>query len=291
MMNYEMEELMQIVGKLVRQYTAYESTSVTYEKAEQFMEAVLYCIHENELSGHHSLVSAERIPAQQAYETGLSRVEDKVKKALELYHELLPEFVSFGNECLYDTVVKGLPEFFKWYDIQFEPQNTILTLDYPLLKDLSGYTGIDKIYEYIVCIGLEQKFLKAFPEDAVIRILARYNAQYEEMIDNLCEIVLTAVLGHILAKKPWSEADFQEEDYQHIREILLQEDPESVRGESGNASAAGDIRRRLKNGVRAFAETYCEGSRELTEYLTDAVDGIVVRLKNAAEHGMLGRVL
>lgn len=283
-MNYEMEELVPVVGKLVRQYTAHESTSVTYEKAEQFMEAVLYCIRENELSGCHSLVSAEGIPAQQAYETGLSRVEEKVKKTLELYHDILPEFVFFGNECLYDTFVKGLPEFFKWYDIQFEPQNTILTLDYPVLKDLSMYTGIDKIYEYIVCIGLEQRFLKAFPEDYVIKILSRYHSRYKEMIDNLCEIVLTVVLGHILAEKSLAESDFQEEDYLHIQKLLLREDPvyaDETRG----------ICRKLKNGVRVFAEKYCGGSSELIEYLTDVVDGIVIRLRNAADNGMLRRVL
>ena len=48
-MHYEMEELVPIVGRLAQKYTANESTSVTYEKAEQLMEAVLYCIHEAEL--------------------------------------------------------------------------------------------------------------------------------------------------------------------------------------------------------------------------------------------------
>ena len=42
-MDYEMEELVPIVGKLAEKYTANESTSITYEKAEQLMGAVLYC--------------------------------------------------------------------------------------------------------------------------------------------------------------------------------------------------------------------------------------------------------
>ena len=33
-MNYEMEELVPIVGKLAEKYTGYESTSITYEKAD-----------------------------------------------------------------------------------------------------------------------------------------------------------------------------------------------------------------------------------------------------------------
>ena len=33
-MDYEMEELVPIVGKLAEKYTAHESTSITYEKAD-----------------------------------------------------------------------------------------------------------------------------------------------------------------------------------------------------------------------------------------------------------------
>ena len=47
-MRYEMEELIPIVAELTERYTGYESTSVTYEKANQLMEAVIYCIQEYE---------------------------------------------------------------------------------------------------------------------------------------------------------------------------------------------------------------------------------------------------
>ncbi len=43
---YRMEELIPIVGRLAEKYTGFESSSITYEKAGQLMEAVLYCIHE-----------------------------------------------------------------------------------------------------------------------------------------------------------------------------------------------------------------------------------------------------
>ena len=41
-----MEELVPIVGKLAGEYMGHASTSVTYETAEQLMEAVLYCVRE-----------------------------------------------------------------------------------------------------------------------------------------------------------------------------------------------------------------------------------------------------
>ena len=47
-MDYTMEELLPVVGKLTEKYTGFSSTSVTYETARQLMEAVLYCLREAE---------------------------------------------------------------------------------------------------------------------------------------------------------------------------------------------------------------------------------------------------
>ena len=186
-MNYEMEELIPIVAELAEKYTGYESTSVTYENAEQLMGAVLYCINELERADNGGSLSVGKLPARQAYDTGMEYVRRKVEKALCIYNETAKTFKDYGNVCLYDTFIKGIPKFFKWYDVKYEPQNTILTLDYPVLFNTNGYTGIDRIYEYLECIRLEQIFLGKFPEEQVKQILSRYNPGYKDMIDNLCE--------------------------------------------------------------------------------------------------------
>ena len=41
---YTMEELVPVVGLLVGEFTSKESSSVTFERARQLMEAVIYCI-------------------------------------------------------------------------------------------------------------------------------------------------------------------------------------------------------------------------------------------------------
>lgn len=273
-MRYEMEELVPIVGELAKKYTAYESTSITYEKAEQFMEAVLYCINELEQAESNSVILPGNMSAERAYELGVQCVEQKVKRALERYNETLTRFHDYGNRYLYDTFVNGLPEFFKWYDVRFEPQNTILTLDYPVLRDISGYTGIDKIYRFIECIRLEQQFLHVFPEAYVINVLWKYNAQYKNMIGNICEVVFAAVVCHILAEKPLSEAAFEEKDYLHIKELLIRTDYH-------------ELYKRLENAAKAFVQRYCENNTDLAEYLIGSIEGIVVRLKNAADNGFL----
>lgn len=277
-MDYEMEELVPIVGKLAEKYTSHESTSITYEKAEQLMGAVLYCIHELWESSGNAPSLNKKLSAQRAYEMGAAYVREKTGKALDLYNRILPEFCHYENKCLYDTFVKGIPEFFKWYDIQFEPQNTILTLDYPLLKDISEYTGIDKIFEFIKTIGLEQKFLKLFPAGYVINILSKDNRNWQESMDNICEIVFTHVIGHIMLGKSLTVIELKETDYFYMQEMFEQ-------------IALEDIKKHLEVTLEIYIKNYYENDRELLNYLSGAISGIVVRLKNAADNKVLGNII
>ena len=277
-MDYEMEELVPIVGKLAEKYTSHESTSITYEKAKQLMGAVLYCIHELWESSGNAPSLNKKLSAQRAYEMGAAYVRDKTGKALDLYNRILPEFCHYENKCLYDTFVKGIPEFFKWYDVQFEPQNTILTLDYPLLKDISEYTGIDKIFEFIKAIGLEQKFLKLFPAGYVINILSKDNRNWQESMDNICEIVFTHVIGHIMLGKSLTVIELKETDYFYMQEMFEQ-------------IALEDIKKHLEVTLEIYIKNYYENDRELLNYLSGAISGIVVRLKNAADNKVLGNII
>lgn len=277
-MDYEIEELVPIVRNLAEKYTANESTSITYEKAEQLMGAILYCIHELKECNGNSLALNEKIPARKAYETGAAYVKEKTEKALHLYNGIMSEFCHYGNQCLRDTFVKGIPEFFKWYDIQFEPQNTILTLDYPVLKDISEYTGIDKIFEFIKCIGLEQKFLKLFSADYVTNILFKADRDWKESMDNICEIVFTYVTGHILTGKSLWEFELEQKDYLYMQELFIQ-------------LALEDIKERLGSALEIFIKNYYEDDRELLNYLSSAIDGIAARLKNAADNKVLDSMI
>ena len=74
-MKYEIEELVPIVAKLAEGYTSKESTSITYDKAQQLMGAVLYSIHEGEKAEHFLLVQKDEIPLERMYAIGAKCVE------------------------------------------------------------------------------------------------------------------------------------------------------------------------------------------------------------------------
>lgn len=279
-MNYNLKELLPLVAKLSEKYTGFESSSITYEKAQQFMEAVLYCIHELELQNPSAPAPATKMPAEQAYERGFRLVLRKVQLALNLYNKMLPAFNCYNSQALSDTFVKGIPEFFKWYDPKFHPQDTILTLNYPVLKIKPDSSGIDRIYEYINCLCLEQNFLGNFPETYLENVLSRHHVPDFDLTENICETVFLDMICHILTGKTLGEQSFSQEDISRIGNIF-------------SASDMKEIKKKLSLATAAFLEKLDSGrdSRNLLSYLTASLNNIIVRLENAADNGFLEHIL
>lgn len=186
-MNYTMEELLPLVQMLSEKYTSKQSTSISENLAKQLMGAVIYCINERcSDTKHREIVKV--LSAKEAYHIGYEKVIQKTKEALKLYENIMAEFKDYGNRCYYDTMVKGMPQFFLYYDAKFNPQNRILTLDYPTPVPIHKLQGVDAIYEYLKYIWKEQRILSRYSEKEVRDKLFHYYTGYEDMIENIYEI-------------------------------------------------------------------------------------------------------
>lgn len=260
-----MEELLPVVAKLAQKYTGGDSTSVTYERAQELMEAVLYCVREYEREQEFGLMAAEGEGMETVYQKGYELVVRKVKKMQTFYNRLSERFCSYGCRNYEDVVRKGLPEFFRRYDPRFAPQKTLLTLDYPTLQPLNGLTGIDAIEEYLSAVSLEQRFLGAFEEAYVRRVLSAYDWNYQEQFFNLCGVFLEHVLLRVLISVPFSEPVALED-----RERLNR-----WREQRSEAMIQEELERILKELIK---ERY-QGNELLYEYLEGAVRELAVRLK------------
>ena len=184
---YAPAELIPIVGNLTESFTSKESSSVTYERANQLMEAVLYCIAHcyegNNLSGGNVL------PAKEAYMLGFEVINEKVKNTLDKYNEMLKFFDHYGNRNYRDTVDKALPGFFMYYDARYAPTENIITMDYPVYGIDWNLEGIDIISRYIDAIWEEQCFLMNYPRSYIINKLYSFHPHYETEYFNIREIV------------------------------------------------------------------------------------------------------
>ena len=133
-MHNEIEELLPVVAKLAERYTSKESSSVSYKTAEQLMGAVVYCINEVAGKSAEYMLQGRRAGAASSYEAGYRIVLEKTGRAKEIYHHIIEGFDDYGCKNYRETIVSGMPAFFTWYDPVFQPQDHILTLDYPVYQ-------------------------------------------------------------------------------------------------------------------------------------------------------------
>lgn len=275
-MDDRMEELLPVISELAQQYTGCESTSITYEKAQSLMEAVLFCLREYDDSCTDTLASRD-ISVKEQYKIGRKLLFDKVEEIRKIWNEISLRFADFGVKCLYDTVQKGIPQFLKWYDIRFCPQDTILTLDYPVLTDCSTMTGADAVYAYILAIRTEQVFLEAFDRNYIMRVLEKYDPDYPDMIENICSIVLANMIGHIAIQKPLGDAEFQDEDYLQLSEVF-------------EGMSVPEIENVVTTFVKKIVDQFYEKDKDMLAYLCCETKNIAVRIDTANRHGQLGRI-
>lgn len=280
-MSFDTDELMPIVAELADKYTGKESTSISYEKARQLMEAVLYCIHEYEadLMKREELLSSNGFPdAKTVYDLGYERVLLKVKETQILYNQTILDFKYYENQCCYDTFVKGLPSFFLYYDARFKPQNHILTLDYPVLYPVNSLCGIDAVAEYVKCFRLEQMFLGKLPDEYVLHVLRAYSPDHGELLINLAAIVLRNLLGCKIAGKRIDMGGYTPRELEQLMDYVNQNTKVSLEQE-------------MKKMVDELIGTGYDGLEELGDYLKADLKDYSFELKHGVENRCLDSIL
>ncbi|NLL79733.1 MAG: hypothetical protein GX234_08095 [Clostridiales bacterium] len=286
-LGFKMEDLLPLAAELTEKYTSRESSSVTYETAEMLMEAVCYCMREelisdnpwkmptwfNEASKRNEeekglgIMEESKEDARKIYKKGYQKVVDKVLCTKEKYERLIAEFEDFGCKNYRDTVLKGLPGFFLYYDPKFSPQNHILTLDYPdLYMSISKYCGVDLIYEYVQNLEYEKKFLTAFDRQAVAELLEEICEDYSNIfMGNICYEVLFRSIECFLADRSCLSLRVSEEDRYQINAALIQETEE-------------ETERQVRNIIRLMSGRIADG--DLFGYLSCVSHEITVRLRS-----------
>lgn len=284
-MDYSMEELLNLVKELADSYTGKESTSITYEAAQQLMGAVLYCIRENESAAGNNkdtctgVINPGDIPtAKEAYNSGYLLVVDKIRKANAIYNDIILNFKNYGNRAYYDTMVKGMPEFFKWYDPRHNPTNHIILLDYAVLEDLYELEGVDLVYNYLLCIRMEQQFLRQFPEEYVREVLGQYHSDYEELLINVCAVVLKRIMISMLIGARPRKIHYEAADYEKLSFIVNNKNKEELMN---------DLNIHL---VKLITDINQEDTK-LLRYMANETPNIAAELKNAVNNNSLRNII
>lgn len=284
----DLEQIMPIVAKLADKYTSKESSSVNYEVAAMLTEAVVYtveeCFDRENVSEVGMNAKGESLIAQNFetrdltvfYEKGKDIICRKVYEAKDLYEKIIENFQDYGCVNYRDTILKGFPAFFTKYDYKFQPQNHILSLDYPPLIQNEDLTGIDLILQYLNGIYIEAEFLKKF-STTVVRQCVMEGAAGESpqvflkyYMGNICEVVLWRAVCCAIADRPVQELYLEQEDWRDI-EFFFEGD--SVQ------KARQKIEMIIKMLVQRFGKTK-EASVAISEYFCGISHEYAVRMIN-----------
>lgn len=235
----------------------------------------MYCI--NECASDQTLVSSQKLSAAEAYQYGYEALIEKVKRTQAAYNEMIVDFCGYGNQNYEATVEKAIPGFFLYYDAQFAPQETIITMDYPTICPVRGKCGIDAIETYVKYITYEQKFMGAFQRQYVCEVLERDHSDFKNGYHNICRVILRHVLGHLLIRKGFREEE-HEQDYEKLCDLVI--------------SSSGQQLRKVLTGLleQLIVEKY-DGDMGMRDYLACDLDDLVVEMQNAAEHDVMQQVI
>lgn len=275
-LDYQMEELVPIVADLAQRYVGCDSTSVTYEKAQSFTEAVLYCLGEYRNAGQDYLADGN-LSVKQQYRIGMELVQKKAEAVSRIFNEISVDFMSYGVICLQDTIQEGIPAFLKWYDVRYCPQDTILTLDYPLLYPQNNLRGVDAVYQYLCCVQLEQQFLQQFADSYVQSVLEQYCADYRYMVENICDIVLTNTIGHLLLGESFHAKTLNQRDYRQITAAL-------------ENYSLDELEQIIKILIGNLVKQYYQNALPLQEYLEQDARNIAVRIDLGLQQQQLEKI-
>ena len=202
-MGLQMEALLPVAAWLTEKYTSKESSSVTYETANMLMEAVIYCISEALSEKENAVRANQDIEPMLLYKKGYDIVLQKTGEAKRLYESIIKDFNAYGCKNYQDTILKGIPAFFIKYDPRFNPQNHILTLDYPLIAGYPDLEGVDMILTYLQGIEAEKRLLDCFERETVSKLLYHIQPEYRELyMDNICYPVLLNAVKCLIVDKP-----------------------------------------------------------------------------------------
>ena len=188
------ENLWRLLAKQANKYALGDS-SVRIETAEELLRSVCFTLHmylEESNSPVNSLASAN---LDELFKLGIKAIENQIKVGKQLYQIACLSAPEIDNISYYETL-RGLRQFFKRYDIHSFAHQIPCSIDYQLCHPVSDdLAGIAYVNEYLRRIIIENRLVRRFEKELVIRLLKSCSPDYKGLLINLYEPVATNAVG------------------------------------------------------------------------------------------------
>ena len=188
-----------------------DSTSLPIDTAQRLLGSILYCL---DLSRRFpSQDTGSDAPIRARWQAGVceaKRIQKRAKLLLLQAKRTQPPLV---NTAYCDTL-DALPAFFAAYDVDFFAQEIPCSFDYPLCHPIDeALLGAEYLKAFLRRLLSENMFLRAFSQETLGALYARYYIDYSDLLVNLylpaAEMAtLCALAGEPVVALSLSQAEF-----------------------------------------------------------------------------------
>lgn len=197
--NYDRMRNLQV---FLKYYTKDESSSVTIEAAENVFKSLNFTlgVYMHQFSSLDKIINSLKNESVKCMlEKGRNLIKEDVIYTEKLLKNIQNNKLNINNYSYNDTIDFGLGKFFKTYNDLFSAHAGDADIDYQLAIDIGHYIGVEYMKHYLERLQLENKFCNYFECEEIEKLLYGYNEEYELLLLNIFEIILTNCIGHILA--------------------------------------------------------------------------------------------
>lgn len=272
-------ECLTLLAYKTERYNGGDSSSIQVKIAQGIMTSILFTIGlwlKTYPNPDAAVTALQQGTIDEIYQKGRKRIDTLIATTKTIHARLYHQLINTQNVFYHDTLVNGILGFFKLYDPDYAAQEIHITADYPLCNPMPKLAGIAFIKAYVTAAFQENQFCSYFSTDDIHHLLCGYAEDYQGLLINVYELVLTAAIGCVIVGVDCSRLDLTEAGISFLCQTFEEQSKPDILATI--TKAANDLNQRF------------QFSQELTNYLQNSLPLIANNITVAARGQTLKRI-
>jgi len=273
-------ECLELLASKVKRFNSGDSSSIRVENAQSIMDSNLFTIglrlkfYQNP---DDAVAALKNENITEIYQKGRIRIDEMLSASKKLYYNLLSRLVDTKNVFYRATIVSGIKGFFKIYYPDFGAHEIHITADYPAFNPAPRLAGIEFIQVYLEALFYENQFCLNFDPDDIHHLLCGCEENYQALLMNIYEPVLTMSIGCILAGTDVYKLDMTEDGISYVNSLFT-------------GKSKSDILSIIQNAASELSKIF-KFSLGLERYIKNSLPLVSSKIGIAARENALNHVL
>ncbi|MDR1687746.1 MAG: DUF6179 domain-containing protein [Clostridiales bacterium] len=272
-------ECLNLLAEKTNRYNLGVSSSIRVENAQSIMASNMFTIGaalKHCPTPDDAVTTLQSQSINEIYKKGRKRIDLLLLKAKAIQNGLQKRLFPTKNEFYNLTINGAIEGFFKLYNPDFAAHEIHITDGYPAFNPVPRLAGVEFITEYIGALFYENQFCGYFSPESVHRLLSGYNGDYEHLLFNIYEPVLTSAIGCIITGADVYRLDIAKSGAKHLERLLAE-------------MQGSEILKVLRQSAEELARCL-ECPPSLANYIRNSLPIIANRIETAAQARTLNSV-